>query len=145
MGTPSLCVKLTKKLFTTQLPIQIYYESLCPDSVRFVQRQLGPNYEALKDYVDILFVPFGKSFSTTNKDKSVSFDCQHGPAECDGNRIQSCVLNHLAGDQDAQTAFVACQMTFNADPSGTEVGNCNRCSDSFAYLNITHNSSAPNK
>lgn len=59
-----------------------------------------------------------------NKDKTVSFECQHGPEECDGNRIQSCVLNHLADDPDAQTDFVACQMKFDADQSATKVCDC---------------------
>lgn len=66
-------------------------------------------------------------FQTTNKDKTVSFDCQHGPAECDGNRVQSCVLNHLANDADAQAEFVNCQMKFSAEPSGAKVSEMEEC------------------
>lgn len=59
---------------------------------------------------------------TENKDKTVSFECQHGPAECDGNRIQSCVLNHLGNNNpDAHTDFVVCQMKFSAEPTGAKV------------------------
>ena len=44
-----------------QLKVLVLYESLCPDSVRFMQRQLGPSYDLIKDYIDITLVPFGKS------------------------------------------------------------------------------------
>lgn len=67
-----------------------------------------------KDHLEI-------RLQTTNKDKTVSFECQHGPQECDGNRVQSCVLNHLAENADAQTEFVACQMAPGADQTGLEV------------------------
>lgn len=39
----------------------IYYEALCPDSMNFINQQLVPTYEIFKTFVDILFVPFGKS------------------------------------------------------------------------------------
>lgn len=39
----------------------VLYESLCPDSVRFMQQQLGPNYHDLQDYIDVTLVPFGKA------------------------------------------------------------------------------------
>lgn len=73
---------------------------------------------------------------TPNKDKTVSFDCQHGPGECDGNRIQSCVLNHLADNADAQTDFVACQMKFSADPSAAQVSETSKGDDCAFYIII---------
>lgn len=68
--------------------------------------QLGPVYEEFQDYIDILLVPFGKSESEQNGAK---FHCQHGPAECLGNRLQSCVISST-GNQAAQVKFVVCQM-----------------------------------
>lgn len=68
--------------------------------------QLGPVYEEFQDYIDILLVPFGKSQSEGN---GAIFHCQHGPAECQGNRLQSCVINST-GNQAAQVKFVVCQM-----------------------------------
>lgn len=45
-----------------KLHVAIYYESLCGDSIRFITNQLNPAYEDLKNYIEILFVPFGKSW-----------------------------------------------------------------------------------
>lgn len=50
-----------------------------------------------------------------------NFFCQHGPAECSGNRLQSCVLDALGNDQDAIVTFVTCQMKNNAEYTGEKV------------------------
>ncbi|KAI8129134.1 hypothetical protein FF38_04634 [Lucilia cuprina] len=100
-----------------KLKVLVLYESLCPDSVRFIGRQLGPNYDALKDYIDISLVPFGKSYSKNN---GAQFFCQHGPRECFGNRQQSCVLQQTK-DQLSQVKFVVCQMT---TPDNSNVNYC---------------------
>lgn len=44
-----------------QLHVAIYYESLCSDSMDFLTNQFAPAYDSLKDYMDVLFVPFGKA------------------------------------------------------------------------------------
>lgn len=44
-----------------QIQVTVYYESLCPYSAAFIRDQLAPAHEPLQDYIDILFVPFGKS------------------------------------------------------------------------------------
>lgn len=41
--------------------VGIFYESLCPDSIRFIKYQLEPIYADFDEFVDIDFVPFGKS------------------------------------------------------------------------------------
>lgn len=99
-----------------KVKVDVYYESLCPDSIRFIEQQLAPNYQNLKRHLDINFVPFGKSDSFTDpKTGAIDFQCQHGPDECFGNKVQSCVLNRLP-EQDAQVNYVACQMkSYNND------------------------------
>lgn len=99
-----------------KIKMDIYYESLCPDSVRFISQQLAPNYEAFKENLDITFVPFGKSNSYQNTDGSIEFECQHGPDECFGNKVQGCMLSRLP-HQDTQVSYVACQMQFGSDRS----------------------------
>lgn len=45
-----------------QVPVTVYYESLCPDSAKFITEQIYPAVKSeLKDFVDITWVPFGKS------------------------------------------------------------------------------------
>uniref|UniRef100_A0A1B0F9A4 Uncharacterized protein n=1 Tax=Glossina morsitans morsitans TaxID=37546 RepID=A0A1B0F9A4_GLOMM len=64
------------------LNVLVFYESLCPDSKRFMQNQLGPNYDELGDFIDIKLVPFANAKSVDDGKEIV---CQHGPAECLGN------------------------------------------------------------
>ncbi|GAB0100420.1 GILT [Sergentomyia squamirostris] len=99
--------------------VTVYYESLCRDSINFITNQLYPNVQdpGLRDYIDVLFVPFGKS-SSSNNGETVEFECQHGVPECEGNRLQSCVLNLLEGKQPEQVNFVACQMNLRAESTG---------------------------
>lgn len=99
-----------------QLRVGVYYESLCPDSIRFIENQLLPNYEHFADYIDLDFVPFGKAASFQHSD-GVGFSCQHGPAECDGNKMQSCALT-ASLNQQSQMQFVGCQMERGAESSG---------------------------
>lgn len=63
-------------------------------------------------------MPFGKAESENNGE---NFYCQHGPAECTGNRIQSCVLDAINYEQDTSVRYIDCQMQRNADFSGKEV------------------------
>lgn len=42
-----------------QLSMQIFYGSLCGDSINFIQNQVHPIHNDIKDYVNITFVPFG--------------------------------------------------------------------------------------
>lgn len=99
-----------------KLKVTLFYEHLCPDSIRWVSNELMPNYNNLRDHIDIEFIPFGKARSING---GQSFECQHGPLECEGNMIQSCVLNQLP-EQDRQVSYVGCQMNFAADPRGWE-------------------------
>lgn len=85
--------------------------------------QLVPIYEEIKNLVELLFVPFGKCTSENNGEV---FHCQHGPAECAGNRMHSCVLDAIDYDQDASVQFLGCQMKKKSDATGKEVVCCLR-------------------
>ena len=41
------------------LLIDVIYESLCPDSTRFISQQIPPMYEALGQAVNVQFRPYG--------------------------------------------------------------------------------------
>ncbi|KAH8358711.1 hypothetical protein KR093_001878 [Drosophila rubida] len=81
-----------------QVPVAVYYESLCPDSAKFITEQLYPAMKSeLRDVVEITFVPFGKSqYSTLGSD--VTFTCHHGPNECYGNKVHACAIDKIQSD-----------------------------------------------
>lgn len=58
-----LCLVHFGRSEDVKLPIQIYYGALCPDSIRFFQNQLYPIFDNVTDFVDFLYVPFGKASS----------------------------------------------------------------------------------
>ncbi|KAH1027017.1 hypothetical protein HUJ05_000592 [Dendroctonus ponderosae] len=89
-----------------QINVALYFESLCPDSQNFLINQLYPTWNTIKDYVNIRFIPFGKSASKENGQK---FTCQHGSQECKGNRIMSCALTRIPS-QDLQVEYLRCFM-----------------------------------
>lgn len=80
-----------------QLKVDVYYESLCPDSAKFITTQLSPAAKDLLQYLDLHLIPFGKStYNTQGSD--VIFDCHHGPNECYGNKIHACVVDNVQTD-----------------------------------------------
>lgn len=91
--------------------VQVLYESLCPDSIRFVKDQLAPAFETLgSQRMVVEFVPYGKA-TTYPSDTGYAFRCQHGPSECRGNKLQACGLARLLGDNKKQVKFVNCVMS----------------------------------
>jgi interferon gamma-inducible protein 30 len=109
------------------LKITVYYEALCPDSVRFVGRQLYPHWNELVDYIDeIELVPYGKAMHifhplnvTSNAPAYYEFSCQHGPSECKGNKYQACALAQNKG-KHVEVPMVYCIMK-NRSPSSFDV------------------------
>ncbi|TDG44794.1 hypothetical protein AWZ03_008768 [Drosophila navojoa] len=78
-----------------KVPVAVYYESLCPDSAKFITEQLYPAMKSeLRDHVELTFVPFGKSQFTT-QGSEVTFTCHHGPNECYGNKVHACAIEHI--------------------------------------------------
>lgn len=47
--------------FPLQIRLHLIFESLCPDSIRFITNQFTPHYEALAQHMEVIMVPFGKS------------------------------------------------------------------------------------
>ncbi|XP_025156551.1 uncharacterized protein LOC105186426 [Harpegnathos saltator] len=111
--------------------VDVYYESLCGDSKRFIITQLAPSYEQLKDYIHVTLIPYGKA--THARESATSpwqFQCQHGPAECRGNKAQACAINAIKFSEVAENQeqlmvnVVSCAMS-SKNPS-TAVPQCAR-------------------
>ncbi|XP_037945782.1 GILT-like protein 1 [Teleopsis dalmanni] len=95
-----------------KVPVTIYYESLCPDSAKFINEQVYPAMKTeLKDHLDITLVPFGKSqYSTQGPD--VLFTCHHGPNECYGNKVHACAIELIQANS-YQTEFTRESLTLD--------------------------------
>lgn len=125
----------TSSLLASKLIIDVYIESECPYSKKFVQEQVKPDYEQIKDDVSLQFIPFGKSHSVRN-DSSISFVCQHGSFECESNLFQSCGLSLIGSDMDRQTNFIICAMDYKvsrvkcAGDAGLQMKEVTECMES---------------
>lgn len=122
---------MTNTLFLTshpnlQIPVTVYYESLCPDSKAFITQQLTPTLKSpLAKFVTLQLVPYGKSTYKTQGSETV-FDCHHGPNECLGNKIHSCAIKNIESDsfqagktkQSKTVDFINCIMS-NSFPDQT--------------------------
>ncbi|XP_014203353.1 GILT-like protein 1 [Copidosoma floridanum] len=100
-----------------KLNVDVYYETLCPDSMYFITKQLTPAFNGgLKDHLNVNLVPFGKA-SWTEEGNNVHSSCQHGPMECHGNKIHACAIYEIENtvkpedQQQRMIDFVGCAMT----------------------------------
>lgn len=94
-----------------KLPINVYIEADCKFSKQLCVQQIAPAWNSIKDSVTINFFTHGKSTSYTDEEGNVVFECQHGPVECDHNKLQTCALELLSPHQDRQVAFIICTMS----------------------------------
>lgn len=101
-----------------KVDVDVYYESLCPDSRKFFTNQLYPALQKnLSMFVNLNLVPYGKSEMNKTGD-NIMFKCHHGEAECEGNKIQACALRHIEDGKNTQglgynkiaVAFINCLM-----------------------------------
>ncbi|CAH1373922.1 GILT-like protein 1 [Tenebrio molitor] len=106
-------ITITASAEAKSLNVTVYYESLCPDSKKFITTQLYPSYELISDYLNVEFIPFGNAKVANNSDGTLNFTCQHGPKECHGNEVQACAISV---DVQNSMEFVNCAMA-SSDPS----------------------------
>uniref|UniRef100_A0A182QX00 Gamma-interferon-inducible lysosomal thiol reductase n=1 Tax=Anopheles farauti TaxID=69004 RepID=A0A182QX00_9DIPT len=93
---------------TDKLPITIYYEALCSDSMVFITNQLYPSWLRRENEMLLRFVPFGKAWIEERPDEPAKFHCQHGPRECELNVLHGCILKKMPPKK--AFAVVACLM-----------------------------------
>ncbi|EEB20424.1 gamma-interferon-inducible lysosomal thiol reductase precursor, putative [Pediculus humanus corporis] len=95
-----------------RIPVTVYYESLCPDSIAFVTNQLAPAQSTrLKNYMDVQLVPYGKASHSRSEENNQKweFKCHHGPVECYGNKVHGCILKQIPEEND-QFKYIDCLM-----------------------------------
>lgn len=65
---------------------------------------------ALKQWSNRVLELFNSSKQSVEHEGFISFECHHGPEECNGNEIHSCALSEATNNQTAAIEFVGCQM-----------------------------------
>lgn len=99
----------------SKITVSVYYEALCPDSRRFILEQLLPAYELIPAIIDIDLIPYGKA-RTKQVNQELSFSCQHGPTECQANKIHACAIEYTKHDPFIQVKYIACMINDNYNP-----------------------------
>jgi hypothetical protein len=94
---------------SAKVSVQIYVESLCIDSKRYMEEQVLPAYEALgTGIMDLSIISFGNAKFNADTNDPSSLMCQHGPAECDVNSYQQCAAHVYHDNVSRYLPFLAC-------------------------------------
>ncbi|XP_029827235.2 gamma-interferon-inducible lysosomal thiol reductase [Ixodes scapularis] len=102
-----LCVQACEEP-GAKVNVEVFYESYCPDSKRFVLEQLNSTYSELSNIMELQLIPYGKaSRRQVPSTKWYTFDCQHGDEECKGNLYQACAIQYHP-DPSVHLPFIAC-------------------------------------
>lgn len=130
--------------------LEVYYETLCPDSIAFVVNQLYPTVQQINDIINVSLVPYGKATEKQDGNNWV-FKCQHGPKECVGNVIQACALDILPPTvKDAATGIPTVLSLVNCmegakDPSSAGPDCASKLSIDFAPIDTCSKNSMGNQ
>lgn len=94
-----------------KVPVSVYYESLCPDSIAMLTQQVIPAHNTqLKNYMDLQFIPYGRAKHSRSPDgQKWEFECHHGMLECYANKIHGCILKEIP-NEDTQLKYIDCLM-----------------------------------
>ncbi|XP_054278013.1 GILT-like protein 1 [Macrosteles quadrilineatus] len=96
-----------------KVTVTVFYECLCPDSKSFILNHLLPSFEKAHNLLELELIPYGKAETHSTGD-GYEFECQHGPAECYGNKLHSCIISRVP-DEMLQLRMVSCLMEDHSD------------------------------
>jgi len=91
----------------SKLKINLFIESLCPDSVNAVSKFDTAIQNGLLAIADLEIVTAGNAKVTGKSGTMYEFTCQNGPRECYGNALESCIWKNTANKVDAFNS-IAC-------------------------------------
>ncbi|XP_051894037.1 gamma-interferon-inducible lysosomal thiol reductase-like [Pristis pectinata] len=115
--------------------ISLFYESLCPDCRAFMVNELCPTWARMKEVLNITLISFGNA-EVIQDAQERQFRCQHGEAECRGNRIQNCVIYYLKNTSSylpviccMESAFIEMQQCLQEHAPTVTWENITDCAD----------------
>ncbi|XP_047484583.1 GILT-like protein 1 [Penaeus chinensis] len=117
-----------------KVKVTVFYEALCPDSKKFITKQLYPVWNELKHIIELDINAYGKAHEVKKGNES-SFRCQHGPRECAANAMLTCAKKYIPDEQKLMD-FTNCLMekrrgilsaTECADLAGVDLSDVARC------------------
>ena len=102
------CYKVESNVKSDKVKVSLYFESLCPGCHEFIVNTLAPTYlkPGVSDILEVELVPYGNADYKKEGEK-ITFTCQHGQAECKGNKLFACAFT-LYPDNDSQVKFLQC-------------------------------------
>ena len=121
---------------TEKRQIDIYIESMCPDSMNTIVNSVAPAIsKGVLELVDIKLHAYGNEKTVKDKNNNYIFTCQNGPAECVGNQIHNCIYD-LVKDDATKIMMAACLFQHakgNGEPFYLSL---NTCSNIFSVDQI---------
>ncbi|XP_045468146.1 GILT-like protein 1 [Harmonia axyridis] len=93
----------------SRVKVAVYYETMCPHSINFVRNKFHPYYKVLKDYIQVEWIPYGRSNHTRVNGKW-QIQCKNGKDECKSNKFQVCALEE-GRSQDKNVDFITCVLS----------------------------------
>ncbi|KAL0901605.1 hypothetical protein ABMA27_006823 [Loxostege sticticalis] len=99
--------------------LELFYESMCPESRKFYTTYFSELVSKLGNHVYFISIPYGKAATATYYNSTISFWCQHGDAECYGNKLHACALGEFQ--------FTSCLMEFDRSGNGSDDAAVDAC------------------
>ncbi|XP_073957689.1 gamma-interferon-inducible lysosomal thiol reductase-like [Choristoneura fumiferana] len=112
-----------------KVKVDVFYECLCPDCKLF---HTGPLIEAITkigSYLDLKSYPYGNARKRV-VDGKTEIVCQHGPAECYGNKLHACAIDIIQNETRAEF-YNTCMMAANWGGAGSTDADAANCGTSM--------------
>ncbi|KAG1678336.1 Gamma-interferon-inducible lysosomal thiol reductase [Nymphon striatum] len=111
-----------------RVQIEVYYETLCPDSYRFIATKLNNVYQNLGDkFMDVQLIPYGKAVDNGDANEW-EISCQHGQRECYYNTIAACAIyskeNYGLITSEQQMLFGVCMSNLGHGLNNPAIKEC---------------------
>lgn len=108
--SPSFATNDNQRYRLKQVKLEVFYDSLCPYSIRFIRNQLSPTINSFEKMIDLILVPSGNGKIITYENGTMMFKCAHGINECLGNKLHSCAIAKLNVSMDVLVSFIGCTL-----------------------------------